>query len=68
MSNRGPNLADLKRYLVEHTDAADIPVFAIMFGDASPDQLKEIADTTSGRVFDGRTDLVRAFREARGYN
>lgn len=68
MSNRGPGLADLKRYLVEHTDADDIPVFAIMFGDASPEQLQQIADATSGRVFDGRTDLVRAFREARGYN
>jgi Ca-activated chloride channel family protein len=46
----------------------DIPVFGILFGDASDEQLKQLAEATSGRVFDGRHDLVAAFREARGYN
>jgi Ca-activated chloride channel family protein len=46
----------------------DIPVYSITFGDADDSQLKEIAKLSSGRVFDGRTDLVRAFRQARGYN
>ena len=27
-----------------------------------------IAELTNGRVFDGKTDLVAAFKEVRGYN
>jgi Ca-activated chloride channel family protein len=45
------------------------PVFAIMYGQASDVQLKQIAAFTHGRVFDGRAGgLTQAFREARGYN
>lgn len=46
----------------------DIPVFSIMFGAAEEAQLKNLADLTHGRVFDGRSDLVKAFRTAKGYN
>lgn len=45
-----------------------VPVFGITFGDADPDQLKALAEATSGRVFDGKVDLVATFRAARGYN
>ena len=45
-----------------------IPVYSIMFGDASDSQLEEIADLTSGKVFDGRLDLLNAFKTVRGYN
>jgi len=47
---------------------ADIPVFSIMFGDAESSQLDALATLTHGRVFDGRQDLVKAFRAAKGYN
>lgn len=46
----------------------DIPVFSITFGDASEDQLNEIADLTSGKVFNGKKDLINAFKQAKGYN
>ncbi len=46
----------------------DIPVFSIMFGDANPEQLDEISRLTNGRTFDGRTDLINAFKEIRAYN
>lgn len=46
----------------------DIPVYSLTFGAADPAQLKELADLTRGRVFDGRHDLARAFRQVRGYN
>jgi Ca-activated chloride channel homolog len=46
----------------------DIPVFPIMFGQAEEGQLDKIVEVTSGRVFDGREDLVEAFRKAKGYN
>jgi Ca-activated chloride channel family protein len=45
------------------------PVFCIMYGDASDEQLKELAEATRGRVFDGRDGgLEKAFRKAKGYN
>jgi Ca-activated chloride channel family protein len=47
---------------------ADLPVYAIMFGDADESQLKPITDKFGGRIFDGRKDLVSAFRTAKGYN
>ena len=39
-----------------------------MFGDADNVQLEGIADLTNGKVFDGKKDLVAAFKEVRGYN
>ena len=47
---------------------ADIPVFSIMFGDADPTQLETLAELTHARVFDGREDLIGAFRSVKGYN
>lgn len=46
----------------------DIPIFSIMFGSAKSDQLEDIAQLTNARVFDGRKDLVGAFRSVKGYN
>jgi Ca-activated chloride channel family protein len=65
-SNHG-SFADLKGKLATST-LGDVPVYSILFGEASTDQLTQIADATSGRIFDGRTDLVTAFRTAKGYN
>ena len=45
-----------------------VPIFSIMFGNADDEQLKEIADYTNARVFDGRTNLINAFRSVKGYN
>lgn len=46
----------------------DIPVYSIMFGDASPYQLEKIAQLSNAKVFDGRTNLLEAFKQVRGYN
>lgn len=46
----------------------DIPIFSIMFGSASEEELDAIAELTHARVFDGRKDLVEAFRSVKGYN
>ena len=35
-----------------------IPVYSIMFGNASSRQLTNISDLTSGKVFDGRTNKI----------
>jgi Ca-activated chloride channel family protein len=45
-----------------------IPIYSIMFGNASPAQLNDLAGFSSGRVFDGKKDLIDAFRKAKGYN
>ncbi len=46
----------------------DIPIYSIMFGDARRSQLDGIARLTNAKVFDGKKDLVSAFKEVRGYN
>lgn len=46
----------------------EIPVYAIMFGSAQRYQLEEITEIANGKVFDGRNNLLLAFKEVRGYN
>ena len=46
----------------------DIPIYSIMFGDALSYQLDGIAKLTNAKVFDGRTNLLEAFKQVRGYN
>ena len=46
----------------------DIPIYSITFGDAYEKELKDIANLTNAKVFDGKTDLLKAFKEVRGYN
>ena len=45
-----------------------IPVYSIMFGDASDYQLNQISDLTNAKTFDGKKDLLQAFKEVRSYN
>ncbi len=46
----------------------EIPVYSITFGNASEMELSRIAKLTNAKVFDGKTDLLKAFKEVRGYN
>jgi len=46
----------------------DVPIFSIKFGDSADDQLDMIASLTNARVFDGRENLIEAFRSVKGYN
>jgi Ca-activated chloride channel family protein len=61
---------DTYRYFKNSYDAfgQDVPVFSIMFGNANETQLKQLAEYTNARVFDGRTNLIDAFRSVKGYN
>ncbi len=45
-----------------------IPIYSIMFGEAYEYELQDIAELTNGKVFDGKIDLLKAFKEVRGYN
>lgn len=46
----------------------DIPIYSITFGESNEEQLKQIAELTNGKVFDGKKGLKRAFKEVRSYN
>ena len=39
-----------------------------MFGEASDDQLNQLSELTRGRTFDGKNNLIQAFKNAKGYN
>ena len=65
-SNTGMSASDFEEWLWQNETG--IPVFSILFGEASSSQLDRIAALTSARGFDGRGDLSQAFRQVRGYN
>ncbi len=46
----------------------DIPIYSITFGDSSEYELRDIADLTNAKVFDGKSGLLKAFTEVRSYN
>lgn len=45
-----------------------IPIYGILFGSASRDELEMVASYSNAKVFDGRDNLLKAFKEVRGYN
>lgn len=53
-------------YMAAHPEMGDTPIYGISFGEAKPAQLEVMS--TKGDVFDGKKDLGKAMREARGYN
>jgi Ca-activated chloride channel family protein len=45
-----------------------IKTFAVLFGEANPQELQRIAGVSGGTVFDSRTaPLSQVFKEIRGY-
>lgn len=64
-SNTG-KFDDVTNYYLNMTEK--IPVYSIMFGDSSEYELGNLANLTNAKVFDGRTSLIRAFKEVRSYN
>jgi len=67
-SNTGASFSDLQAHLQTLGLKQDVPVFAIQFGESDEGQLKQLSESMSGRVFDGKADLTKAFREVKGYN
>ena len=63
-SNRG-SFDDLRSY---YNNGEKIPIYGITFGNARDYELNDIANLTNAKVFDGRTDLTKAFKEVRSYN
>ncbi|QYN36564.1 VWA domain-containing protein [Pseudonocardia sp. DSM 110487] len=45
-----------------------VPVFCVLFGESSVEEMEEVARLTGGRTFDARTaPLAEVFKEIRGY-
>jgi len=69
MTDGEANVGSLSELQADYnTINKDIPIYSIMFGDAKEKQLIDIAYLTHAKVFDGRTNLLEAFKEVRGYN
>lgn len=63
-NNRAPDLAAFRGALPGERTR----VFPILFGEANPADMGELAQITGGRVFDGRKALLSlVFKEIRGY-
>lgn len=65
-SNGKMDISDLQKIYADLGE--DVPIFSIMFGNADDEELKKIAEISRARVFDGRKDMIGAFRSVRGYN
>jgi Ca-activated chloride channel family protein len=49
-------------------EANQVKTFPVLFGDADPQELHEVADETGGEVFDSRSEsLSVVFKEIRGF-
>jgi Ca-activated chloride channel family protein len=49
-------------------DVRAVKTFAVLFGEASPGELNQVASTTGGMVFDGRSaSLSQVFKDISGY-
>lgn len=65
MANSG-SFNDLKNYYVRNK--SNVPIYSITFGSSSERQLKELANLSNGKIFDGKSGLKKAFSEVRSYN
>ncbi len=67
-NNQGISADQFLTFLHALRGVASIKTFAVLFGDADPAELHEIADATGGKVFASRTtSLSEVFKEIRGY-
>lgn len=69
MTDGEGNIGTFKDLKSKYSDfKTSIPIYSIQFGNASEKELKQMADLSNGKVFDGTKNLVDAFLEVRGYN
>jgi Ca-activated chloride channel family protein len=68
-NNTGNDGPGFQRYYKAQPDTTKaIPTYAIIFGEASPQQLTDIANLTGGQAFDSRNvSLPSVFKVIRGY-
>ncbi|MEM7391203.1 MAG: substrate-binding and VWA domain-containing protein [Verrucomicrobiota bacterium] len=62
------SLREFQGLNARHQLGRDIPIYTILFGQAEKAQMEPLAEWSSGKMFDGRKNVVKAFRKAKGYN
>ena len=63
-----PSIVEFSSWYEATPEVQGIPVYAILFGEASRAEMEQLAELTGGRVFDAADgDLTSAFKEIRGY-
>ena len=68
MTDGANNTGSLTMLRTEYnTVKEEIPIYSITFGEARESELRDIAMLTNAKVFDGKTNLLGAFKEVRGY-
>ena len=69
MSDGAINMGTFKNLKDKYDNFKEkIPIYSITFGDAVEYELEEIAKLSNAKVFDGKKDLLNAFKKVRGYN
>lgn len=69
MTDGAVNVGNYNSLVTKYNSIKDeIPVYSITFGSAVEKELNRIASLTNSKVFDGKNDLLQAFKEVRGYN
>ena len=64
-SNNG-SYYDVQRYY--HKNNETTPIYSITFGYSNESQLRQLAELSNAKVFDGKNGLKKAFAEVRSYN
>lgn len=69
LNQDGIKYEDFNAFYVKESDTiAGIRTFPILFGDANPDEMQNLANLTGGKMFDSRkSSLAQAFKQIRGY-
>ena len=60
--------ATVNYYLICLRNKLNIPIYSISFGDALERDLDKMSKLSNGKTFNGKTGLLQAFKEVRGYN
>ena len=64
-SNSG-SFRDVERYY--KLNNLTIPIYSITFGSSSETQLRQLADLSNAKIFNGKEGLIDAFKEVRSYS
>jgi Ca-activated chloride channel family protein len=69
LNQDGISYLDFNTFYAKEADyVAGVRAFPILFGEASTDELQNLATLTGGKVFDSRkSSLAQAFKQIRGY-
>ena len=68
MTDGRANMGSFMDLAYEYNSNVKMPIYGITFGNADDSELLEIAEFTNAKVFDGKSDLTKAFKEVRSYN